>query len=119
MAALSWFALTAQYVFVTMILFNLINEREMFIFDCDDIILRAIFVMLIMCICFNQIGSIKKQEYVVFKGIYSDTKSIIKMVQIFLRYMSTLFAMFVILFYILSNPNGQYGDDTELYIDKI
>lgn len=134
---LSWLVLAASYVFVTMILLNLINEREMFIIDCDDIVLRTTFVILIMCICFNQIGSIRKQEYVVFKGTYSHsdncesdlsesdkkdrkyTRSIFKMIQIFLRYMGTLFAMFTILFYILTNPKGQYGDDAELYIDKI
>lgn len=41
------------------------------------------------------------------------------MVQFLFRYMGTLFAMYVIFLYILSDPKGGYGDDALTYMDKI
>lgn len=77
-------------------------DRKLVVSNIKQILLLAIFVWVIFFISFNEISSIKSYEYTIFRGVMNPLRTKINIFVVFIRYMISLFGMFVILFYILT-----------------
>lgn len=54
---------------------ELLTTRVYVLYGSLQIFLRAAFIIIIMLLAFNEISSIKYQEYVVLRGAFSDNSS--------------------------------------------
>lgn len=109
---MSWFAIISQYVLVTAIFILLLEDRQLNIYNANQILLRGILTIMIFFIVFNDIGSVKQVEFGLFRGIIPVKKQWAAATQIFVRYIGALYAIFMILIYVLTDPVG--GGDTNL-----
>ena len=54
---------------------GLLTTRVYVLYGSFQIFLRAAFIIIIMLLAFNEISSIKYQEYIVLRGAFSDKGS--------------------------------------------
>lgn len=112
---MSWFAIISQYVLVTAIFILLLEDRQLNIYNANQIFLRGILTLMIFFIVFNDIGSVKQVEYGIFRGIIPVKKQWAAATQVFVRYIGALYAFFMILIYVLTDPIG----DSDSNLDRI
>ena len=66
----TWVTLASQLLMFAVTFQELLETRIYKIYGCLQVCLRGSFVLIIMLVTFNEISSIKYQEYSVFKGVF-------------------------------------------------
>lgn len=84
-------------------------DRVFNLYGALQIFLRASFIIVIMLLAFNEISSIKYQEYVILRGVYDPMAAKVQMFQVFIRYLETIFGLYTIAIFVLTD-DGE-GED--------
>ena len=100
---LTWLILCSQCLMFAVTFTELLESRVFVLYGTLQVFLRASFVIVIFLLAFNEISSIKYQEYIVLRGALSEGGSIKQMIQIMVRYMMTIFGLYTICIYVLTD----------------
>ena len=105
----TWVTLASQILYFAATFQELLESRVYNIYGSLQVLLRGSFVMVIFLVSFNEISSIKYQEYTVFRGVFEPLQAKIQMIQILLRYIMVVFGLYVICIYVLTDGKDEEG----------
>ena len=89
---------------------ELLESRVYVLYGTLQVFLRAAFIIVILLLAWNEIASIKYQEYIVLRGALSESGSTKQMIQIMVRYMMTIFGLYTICIYVLTDDISGEGN---------
>lgn len=85
---------------------ELLISRVLVLYGTLQIFLRASFIIVILLLAWNEIASIKYQEYIVLRGALSEYAAAAQMVQILVRYVVSIFGLYSFCIFILTDDVG-------------
>ena len=101
--------LSAQCLFFA-VTFAELNETRIYkLYGTLQIFLRAAFILIIMLLAFNEVSSIKYQEYAILRGVYVPKIAKAQMIQVLFRYLVTIFGLYTICIYVLTDDKSGEG----------
>ena len=94
--------LIAQIFIFYLLVEHMIERRVVIVQPFKIAVLQATLMAITIFVIFNEIASIKYQEYAVFRGIYGRKEAILEMTIVWFRYMASALGFFTVGFRILT-----------------